>query len=444
MDGSLAYVDIVPGSQSSSPTGFTTCGGSSVLFAATTSMAGTELWSSDGTSFNTFLVADICPGGGSSSPDYITCYKGKYFFQADDCVHGRELWVSDGMRNGSTHMVKDIRAGSASSSPSFLTTFTSQLDGDEYLMLIATDGLYTTSMQSSSGYGGSQVWRSDGTAQGTQRATMQTQNDLYIDTKLMEHAYRSALLAYDGMLLLPGSFDDLSRGGGDASSGGMPFGLGQPIAVFDVDTPASDFLTLTITASNGLVLLNASAVISSSADSYPLRLSFLVADPDDIRSVLLMNMLSARGYAVDLATEGLQVLDLTMASHYDCVLIYAAINPSHIDAFETIRIIRERQSTPPYLITYSTDDSLAAALVRGGASQFLRIPALTGSGDRIHFQSFVNAVVDVFLISSPDLVIVSITSPDSNMTVPTNLPGPCATQKQEILYPLQSMSSCRL
>ena len=40
-----------------------------------------------------YLVKDIYPGTGSSSPYYLTNVNGTLFFGADDGSHGRELWA---------------------------------------------------------------------------------------------------------------------------------------------------------------------------------------------------------------------------------------------------------------------------------------------------------------------------------------------------------------
>ena len=74
----------------SSP-GDLTAVGSTLFFAATESLHGTELWRSNGTPAGTQLVADINPGPGNSNPTYLTNVNGTLFFQANDGVHGATL-----------------------------------------------------------------------------------------------------------------------------------------------------------------------------------------------------------------------------------------------------------------------------------------------------------------------------------------------------------------
>ena len=56
---------------------------------------GVELWSSDGTTSNTDLVADIRPGPASGFTGNLTLSGSKLFFTADDGTSGEELWVLD-------------------------------------------------------------------------------------------------------------------------------------------------------------------------------------------------------------------------------------------------------------------------------------------------------------------------------------------------------------
>ena len=102
--------DINPGAASSSPTDFTTVGGTT-YFAANDGVHGDELWKSNGTAAGTVLVADIDPGSGSSNPTDLTNVNGTLFFAANDGVHGNELWKSNGTAAG-TVLVKDINPGS--------------------------------------------------------------------------------------------------------------------------------------------------------------------------------------------------------------------------------------------------------------------------------------------------------------------------------------------
>ncbi|CAM9518397.1 unnamed protein product, partial [Ectocarpus sp. 8 AP-2014] len=67
-----------------------------LFFSADDGFSGRELWSSDGTTAGTAMVADICPGVRGSGPSHLIAWGGAVYFQADDCSTGPELWVSDG------------------------------------------------------------------------------------------------------------------------------------------------------------------------------------------------------------------------------------------------------------------------------------------------------------------------------------------------------------
>lgn len=170
LQSDLGSVDIVPGSASSNPNGFASSGGTlPVYFQATDATNGAELWKSDGTASGTVLVTDICAGKGSSFPKYLTWYKSKLYFQANDCILGIELWVYNPTA-GTTNILKDIRYGAADSGPSYFAPMVSKLDGQTYLYFIATDGYGVSASNNLEGYGGAQIWVTDGTSSGTRRA----------------------------------------------------------------------------------------------------------------------------------------------------------------------------------------------------------------------------------------------------------------------------------
>ncbi len=107
------------------------------------------------------LVMDIAPGAASSFPNNLTRAGEQLFYAADDGRHGSELWRTvptiDPDTNTltlSTALVRDIHVGSRSSLPLEISAV-----GDT-VYFAATDGNY-----------GEELWRSDGTAEGTVLAT---------------------------------------------------------------------------------------------------------------------------------------------------------------------------------------------------------------------------------------------------------------------------------
>lgn len=89
-------------------------GAGGVLFAESTTETGREPWFTDGTGKR--LVRDIIPGPESSEPSGFTVAGRRTFFVASDREHGRELWVTDGTGAG-TRMFADLAPGPSSSSP---------------------------------------------------------------------------------------------------------------------------------------------------------------------------------------------------------------------------------------------------------------------------------------------------------------------------------------
>lgn len=110
---------------SNQPDQMATIGGLT-YFGGTTTRHGRELWVTDGTPTGTTLVKDIKVGTTSSGVRHATAMGGKVYFSANDGAHGRELWVSDGTESG-THIVKDIAAGGNSSNPRNLYAVGSRL-----------------------------------------------------------------------------------------------------------------------------------------------------------------------------------------------------------------------------------------------------------------------------------------------------------------------------
>jgi ELWxxDGT repeat protein len=120
-------------------------------FVADDGIHGDEIWRTDGTKENTYLIKDINKIGGTS-PKGLFLFKNEIYFSANDGVFGQELWKTDGAESG-TIMVKDIHSYPGnSSSPSGFTVY------QDELYFIAKDYYLNN------GYG---LWKTDGTASGT-------------------------------------------------------------------------------------------------------------------------------------------------------------------------------------------------------------------------------------------------------------------------------------
>lgn len=142
------FMDINTGGANSSPDNLLVVG-NNLFFTANDGTTGTELWISDGTVNGTNRVKDINPGAASSSPDNFVAIGNTLFFVAEK-GGDIELWKSDGTGNG-TQMVKDIRVGATGSFPDELTVI------GNTLYFSANDGIT-----------GFELWKSDGTQGGTQ------------------------------------------------------------------------------------------------------------------------------------------------------------------------------------------------------------------------------------------------------------------------------------
>ncbi|MEO8148939.1 MAG: ELWxxDGT repeat protein [Bacteroidia bacterium] len=126
-----------------------------MLFTAE-SVDGEELWTTDGTTANTFMVKDIYPGANSSNIKFFNPVNGILYFTANDGAHGYELWRTDGT-NAGTYMVKDIIPGSVGSFDN-LIFFYVVWQHNGYFYFEAAGSIATDV----------ELWKSDGTATGTQ------------------------------------------------------------------------------------------------------------------------------------------------------------------------------------------------------------------------------------------------------------------------------------
>jgi ELWxxDGT repeat protein len=122
-----------------------------LFFAAETSVAGRELWKSDGTPVGTQLVKDIRQGPADGQPSALTVVGGTLFFLVPGQTGGVELWKSDGTDAG-TRLVKAF--------PAMAPGAGSELAALGDMLYFVAEGVS----------GDAELWKSDGTPAGTQLA----------------------------------------------------------------------------------------------------------------------------------------------------------------------------------------------------------------------------------------------------------------------------------
>jgi ELWxxDGT repeat protein len=94
----------------------------------------------------------------------MTEYKHRVYFSADDGVHGIELWVTDGTEEG-TQLFADINPGALRSSPQSFKVAGGLLF---FVTIVPDDPHFTVQTQ---------LWATDGTAEGTQMVYQEPGNN---------------------------------------------------------------------------------------------------------------------------------------------------------------------------------------------------------------------------------------------------------------------------
>jgi ELWxxDGT repeat protein len=128
------------------------------LFFAHESRVGNDsstiLWKSDGTEAGTEILKTFSSDSGQSYNTELTSLNDQLMFIADDGVHGRELWTSNGTSAG-TLLVADVREGASSGFENY-----SDYGIREPRLLTANGQLYFVSAER-------KLWQSNGTSAGT-------------------------------------------------------------------------------------------------------------------------------------------------------------------------------------------------------------------------------------------------------------------------------------
>lgn len=151
--GTSIVKDINPGAAGGVQNYFAvTNAGAKLLFFANDGVNGLEIWSSDGTSDGTNMVTQLVEGAGGISLFTIpVAGLGKMFFSLYTAENGMEPWVTDGTESG-TMLLKDINPGAGNS----------QVSGHCFWQ----DSVY---FWANDGSAGAQLWKSDGTSEGTEK-----------------------------------------------------------------------------------------------------------------------------------------------------------------------------------------------------------------------------------------------------------------------------------
>jgi len=194
--GTRLIKDINAGANGSNPT-FMGIFGDLLVFIGYDPVSGGEPWISDGTTEGTLLLKDIRTDG-NSVPGPIAEVGGVFYFAAQDDAVGRELWKSDGTTDG-TVLLKDIYVDDPpfprGSDPLELT----EVGGT--LLFRAQDGIGSTALH------GSELWMSDGTEEGTDIV-----KDIWPGTW---HSWPRYLTEVSGILMFKANSPDQGDNGGE-------------------------------------------------------------------------------------------------------------------------------------------------------------------------------------------------------------------------------------
>jgi ELWxxDGT repeat protein len=186
-----------------------------IYFEANNGIDGHELYSWDGVN-NPTMVVDINPGANSSTPSGFVAYGNKIYFAAANDSFGRELWMYDPGPNTATRLT-DLVTGTGSGSPDNLTVFNNKIYFSAYTVAEGRELFY---YDPSSGASGLQ----ENIAPGNVGSV--TNNFVVLGNKLFftAHAtYGRELYSFDGTSVL--RLTDINTGGSSITSTGRQIPL---------------------------------------------------------------------------------------------------------------------------------------------------------------------------------------------------------------------------
>ncbi len=122
--------------------------------ASSPSASNSELWKTNGTQTGTIQVSDIIPGFDGSNPYDFREFNGFLYFTAFSSATGRELYRTDGT---TTTLFKDINVGNGSAF---------DLSVNRHKFIVLNNYMYFFARDIDESY---DFWRTDGTANGTQK-----------------------------------------------------------------------------------------------------------------------------------------------------------------------------------------------------------------------------------------------------------------------------------
>lgn len=153
----------------------------------------------------------------------------------------------------------------------------------------------------SSGVGGTQLWRTDGTNAGTVRAFDKNGNDIYINRKDTNARHPSNFGIFGNSLYLSGNvnYENVPIGGFTVQNNDeLVKGFNQAVAVYDVDTPPNGLISVVLNVNQGVMVLSNTNIINNNMNK---KLYILLSLPIEstTEQSLIFNAFISLGHIVD-------------------------------------------------------------------------------------------------------------------------------------------------